>query len=344
MPRLVHLADDAPGFRRRRLGTGFSYTDPQGKRVRDKENLARIRALAIPPAWTDVWISPLAHSHLQATGRDARGRKQYRYHAAFRAQREEQKFEHMADFARALPAIRQTVAKHMSLPGLARQKVLATIVYLLEATLIRVGNADYARANQSYGLTTLRDPHVNIVGSALRFHFKGKSGKVWRLKITDRRVAKIVKACQDLPGQNLFQYRDDTDTPRQITSTDVNDYLREITGRDITAKDFRTWSGTVLAALALHETAAAESIAAAKRNIKAAISLVAERLGNTITICRKCYVHPHVVECYMAGALQLKIKTPPTNNEQFGAEEAAVLALLQRRPKRAARTTEKKAA
>jgi DNA topoisomerase-1 len=341
--QLVHVLDDVPGIRRRRKGKGFCYTDAHGKAIRDADTLARIRMLAIPPAWTEVWICPADHGHIQATGRDARGRKQYRYHTAFRAQREEQKYDHLTDFARALPAIRQTIAQHMALPGLPREKVLATIVHLLETTLIRVGNADYARANQSYGLTTLRGPHVNVSGSELRFHFKGKSGKVWRLKISDRRVAKIVKACQDLPGQHLFQYRDQDDTPRQVSSTDVNAYLREITNQDVTAKDFRTWSGTVLAALALAALPGADSPATAKRNIKGAIELVAGQLGNTVTICRKCYVHPTVVDRYMAGTLRLKIK-PRASSAHFRTEEEAVLALLQPRARRAARNGQKRAA
>jgi DNA topoisomerase-1 len=348
-PRLVHLNDDAPGITRRFAGRRVSYVDPRGKRIRDATTLARVRALAVPPAWTDVWISPQANSHLQATGRDARGRKQYRYHAAFRAFREEQKFEHVTDFAKALPAIRRVVRRHMALPGLPREKVLATIVYLLETTLIRVGNADYARNNKSYGLTTLRDPHVDVAGSQLRFHFKGKSGKTWRLKVTDRRVAKIVKACQDLPGQHLFQYRNGDNALHEVTSTDVNAYLREITGRDVTAKDFRTWAGTVLAAFALQEFEAVDSQAAAKRNIRSAIEQVAERLGNTMTICRKCYVHPTVIETYMAGALILKVNQRAaaemrSNVGHLRPEEAAVLALLQSRLKRELRKSQKRAA
>jgi DNA topoisomerase-1 len=329
---LVHLADDGPGITRKRRGKAVEYWR-NGKKVRDKATLARIRALAIPPAWTEVWISPLDTGHLQATGRDAKGRKQYIYHPDFRAIRERQKYEHVIEFARSLPEIRRVVATHMALPGLPREKVLATIVYLLETTLIRVGNEDYARSNQSYGLTTLRNPHVDVAGRTLRFHFKGKSGKHWNLKITNPRVARIVRACQELPGQHLFEYRDEQGVVRQVTSTDVNAYLREVTGRDVTAKDFRTWSGTVLAALALSETQAAENGPPTKRAIKAAIERVAERLGNTVTICRKCYVHPEVIEAYSVGELVLKLRKAPRGAMSLSAEEAAVLAFLQARLK-----------
>ncbi len=348
-PRLIHLEDTTPGITRRRAGQGFAYRRPDGKVLRDSETLARIRALAIPPAYTDVWISPSANSHLQATGRDARGRKQYRYHAAFRAFSEEQKFEHITEFAKALPDIRATVQRHMRKPGLSREKVLATIVYLLETTLIRVGNEDYARSNKSYGLTTLRDPHVDIAGSELRFHFKGKSGKTWRLKLTDRRVAKIVKACQDLPGQHLFQYCDADGTQHQVSSTDVNAYLRDISQSEITAKDFRTWAGTVLAAMALTEIEAVDTETAAKRSVRAAIEQVAMQLGNTPTICRKCYVHPTVIDTYMAGELARTIGKRAALElrkglAHFRPEEAAVLALLQARLRRDLRKPQKRAA
>lgn len=326
--RLVHLADTAPGVTRKRRGDSFVYVDAKGKVVRDKSSLARIRALAIPPAWTDVWISPKAHSHIQATGRDARGRKQYRYHADFRAHQESNKYGHLTAFGAALPKIRRTVRAHMARKGLPREKVLATIVCLLETTLIRVGNADYARANGSYGLTTLRDPHVAIAGGQLKFHFKGKSGKTWRLTVQNRRVARIVKACQDLPGQHLFQYLDGDGRSHKIESGDVNAYLRHIAGGDITAKDFRTWAGTVLAALALARMPAPSSQAQAKRDIKAAITEVAEQLGNTIAICRKCYVHPAVLEAFSAGELSLSGNARA--NAFLRQEEAAVLAFLRR--------------
>ncbi|ACL60197.1 DNA topoisomerase IB [Methylobacterium nodulans] len=333
---LRYVSDEEPGYRRKRNGRGFRYIDPDGRPVKDEAVLKRIKALAIPPAYTEVWICQHANGHIQATGRDERGRKQYRYHPQFREVRESTKFAHMMAFAEALPALRATVQEHMSLRGLPREKVLATVVHLLETTLIRVGNDDYARSNRSYGLTTLRDPHVTVEGAALKFRFKGKSGKVWQLSVRDRRVARIVKACQDLPGQELFQYLDEDGVQRDVTSADVNAYLREISGRDITAKDFRTWSGTVLAALALQEFEVFDSQAAAKRNIRSAIERVAERLGNTPTICRKCYVHPEILGCYLEGKLLLQIRDEVQAElrediHRLRPEETAVLALLQAR-------------
>ncbi|TGD99272.1 DNA topoisomerase IB [Methylobacterium nonmethylotrophicum] len=333
---LRYVSDEEPGYRRKRNGRGFAYVDAKGERVRDEAALARIRSLAIPPAYTDVWICRHANGHIQATGRDARGRKQYRYHPEFRQARESTKFAHMMTFAEVLPGIRATVEEHMGRRGLPREKVLATVVHLLETTLIRVGNDDYAKQNKSYGLTTLRDPHVKIEGRELKFRFKGKSNKVWELAVHDRRVAKIVKACQDLPGQELFQYLDEDGVQRDVTSADVNAYLREITGRDITAKDFRTWSGTVLAAMALREFEAFDSQAVAKRNVRAAIERVAERLGNTPTICRKCYIHPEILGCYLEGELLLQVKDEveaALRDEiaRLRPEETAVLGLLQGR-------------
>jgi DNA topoisomerase-1 len=331
---LHYVSDDRPGLRRRRTGKHFSYRREDhdgtaGEILREPETLARIRSLAIPPAWTDVWICADPRGHLQATGRDARGRKQYRYHPAFRAIRESTKYEHLLGFAQALPRIRAGVAAHMALRGLPREKVLATIVNLLETTLIRVGNSDYARDNKSYGLTTLNNPHIQVKGAELRFHFKGKSGKIWRLQVRDRRIAKIVKACQELPGQQLFQYVDDAGEPRGVTSSDVNDYLRQLCDLDITAKDFRTWAGTVQAALALTELGAGANATQAKRNLKLAIERVAARLGNTITICRKCYIHPQIIECYLGGALVLDAgRTPAAAEPALTAEEAAVYVLL----------------
>lgn len=333
---LVYVHDDEPGITRRTAGKGWSFRKPDGSAVKDLAEIARIRKLAIPPAYTDVWICPDPRGHIQATGRDAKGRKQYRYHQAFREVRDGAKYEHVTAFAEALPIIRATVKQHMALQGLVRNKVLATVVYLLETTLIRVGNEDYAKQNESYGLTTLRGPHVDVHGADLRFEFKGKSNKVWKLKLHDRRVAKIVKACHDLPGQQLFQYVDHEGQRHGVTSHDVNDYLREITGRDITAKDFRTWAGTVLAALALSEFGAIDTEAKAKKNVRAAIERVSARLGNTATICRKCYVHPTIVNSYMSGELLLEIKQEVDtelreNLPQLKPEEAAVLALLERR-------------
>jgi DNA topoisomerase I len=333
---LVYVDDGRPGLTRRRSGTGFRYLDAKGAPVRDKALLARIRSLAVPPAYTDVWICPRSNGHIQATGRDAKGRKQYRYHPDFRQAREANKFSRIMAFANALPGIRQRVDADMKGKGLTREKVLATVVHLLETTLIRVGNDDYARTNKSYGLTTLRDPHVRIEGAALTFRFKGKSGKTWDVSLKDRRVARIVKACQDLPGQELFQYVDQDGTQRDVTSSDVNAYLREITGEDFTAKDFRTWAGTVLAALALREFESFDSEAGAKRNIRAAIESVAGRLGNTPTICRKCYIHPEVLDCYLEGGLLLQVKDAVESElsedlSDLRPEEAAVLGLLQAR-------------
>jgi len=292
---LVYVSTDAPGIARRRVGTGFSYRDPRGGRLSDPAALKRIGSLAIPPAWSSVWICPDPDGHIQAVGFDEKGRKQYRYHPKFREVRDSVKFEHMMLFADALPSLRHRVAADMAAPGLGRAKVLATVVHLLETTMIRVGNETYAKENKSYGLTTLLVRHVKIDGSELRFHFKGKSGKTWRLNVSDRRVARIVKSCQELPGQHLFQYLDDAGQRQAVTSADVNSYLKEISGADITAKDFRTWTGTVLAAMALAEFEQADSAARAKKNVTQAIERVSSRLGNTPTICRKCYIHPEIV-------------------------------------------------
>ena len=333
---LTYVSDEEPGIRRRRAGKGFAYHGPDGKTVRDPKTLERIRKLAIPPAYTDVWICPAADGHIQATGRDAKGRKQYRYHPRWREVRDSTKFEHMLDFAKALPAIRARIDSDMSLRGLPRAKVLATVVHLLENTLIRVGNQDYAKQNKSFGLTTLRDRHVDIEGGELRFEFKGKSGKKWQLQVKDRRIARVVKACQDVPGQHLFQYLDADGNRHAVTSTDVNNYLREVSGRDITAKDFRTWAGTVLAAMALQEFETFDNAAKAKKNVRAAIEKVSARLGNTPTICRKCYIHPEVLNCYLEGGLLEGIKQEVEAElreelDSLRPEEAAVLTFLQQR-------------
>ena len=332
---LRYVGDEEPGLAREKRGNAFVYRRADGGVVRDEATLERIRRLAIPPAWTEVWICPSPEGHLQATGRDARGRKQYRYHPRFREVREETKYEHMLEFARALPAIRQRIAEHMALRGLPREKVLATVVHLLESTLIRVGNDDYARSNKSYGLTTLRDGHVDVRGERLRFQFKGKSGKTWQLQVQDRRVAKVVRACQELPGQRLFQYRDEGGELREVTSSDVNAYLREISGRDITAKDFRTWAGTVMAALALQEVQHMDTQAALKKNVRAAIERVAARLGNTPAICRKCYVHPEVFAAHADGELLLQVerevRSQLKDEHRLRPEESAVLTLLEQR-------------
>src|SRR3954447_7500747 len=333
---LNHVCDDQPGIRRRRAGKGFTYIGPDGRPVRDPATLQRIRSLAIPPAYRDVWICTDPLGHIQATGRDDRGRKQYRYHPRWREGRDSTKYERMLDFGKALPAIRQRIAADMGKRGLPREKVLATVVHLLENTLIRIGNATYSKENKSFGLTTLQDRHVEVDGGKLRFQFKGKSGKVWNLQVKDRRIARIVKSCQDVPGQHLFQYLDDEGNRHGVTSQDVNDYLREISGKDFSAKDFRTWAGTVLAAIALTEFATFDTKAAAKRNLRSAIERVSSRLGNTPAICRKCYIHPQVLDCYLEGDLvnQLKDRIEEdlhTDLDALKPEEAAVLAFLHRR-------------
>jgi DNA topoisomerase-1 len=324
---LVYVNSDDPGILRRRSGAGFAYVGANGKTIRDPATLKRIRALSIPPAWVDVWICPDAKGHIQATGRDAAGRKQYRYHADFRSLRDGAKYEHLAAFAEALPTLRRQVEADMGRRSLPREKVLATIVHLLDTTLIRVGNDEYARQNGSFGLTTLHDRHVAVDGGGvLRFEFKGKSGKVWRLKIRDQRVARIVRSCQELPGQHLFQYLDEEGERRSVGSADVNAHLREVTCADITAKDFRTFAGTVAAAVALSFYDPADSMTLRKANVREAIEQVAQRLGNTPTVTRACYVHPAVVDAYLDGSLKLsrrkRLRTGLT------PDEAAVMAFL----------------
>ena len=300
---LRYSTDAEPGISRRRAGSGFYYAMPNGQRVADEVTLARIRKLAIPPAYRDVWICRDAYGHLQATGIDARGRKQYRYHERWRSVRDEHKFERMTGFGRALPRIHRRIARDMKLPGMRREKVVATVVSLLEQTLIRVGNGEYARTNKSYGLTTLRNRHVNLRGDKVRFNFRGKHGIKHDVEIEDPRVAKVLRACLDLPGQELFEYVDENGTVRDVTSSDVNEYLREITGAPYTAKDFRTWHATseVLECLAgQHFNTVKES----KAQLKEALQTVANRLGNTPTMCRKCYVNPVVVDAFLAGELR----------------------------------------
>jgi len=333
---LVYVDDQSVGLSRRKSGKGWSYRDATGAKIRKKAVIERINRIGIPPAYTDVWICSDERGHIQAAGRDAKGRKQYRYHERFREVRDSTKYEHMLTFAEVLPSIRERIDADMTRRGLPRAKVLATVVRLLETTMIRVGNADYAKQNKSYGLTTLHDRHVKVEGGELRFRFKGKSGKQWNLKLADRRVARIVKQSQDLPGQHLFQYLDEDGEQREVTSSDVNAYLREISGSDITAKDFRTWTGTVLAALALAEFEKFDSEAAAKRNVRAAIEKVSAKLGNTPAVCRRCYVHPEVIDSYMSQALVLEIEQQVErelreNVSGLRPEEALVLAFLQRR-------------
>lgn len=333
---LTYVNDDMPGITRQRSGKGFSYKGPDGRTITDKAARKRLASLAIPPAYVDVWICPDPRGHIQATGRDAKGRKQYRYHPEFRELRDSSKYDRMLDFARGLPQLRAQVDADMSRRGLPVEKVLATIVFLLENTMIRVGNTRYARENKSHGLTTLRMRHVTLDGNQVRFKFKGKSGKEWNLGLRDRRIARIIRAVQEIPGQHLFQYVDDDGTRRQVTSTEVNDYLRQITGRQVTAKDFRTWTGTVLAALALAEYEKADSEAAAKRNVRDAIESVAARLGNTPTICRQCYVHPQIIDAYLADELRLELADTiddTLTQTDLRPEETQVLRFLKKRLK-----------
>ena len=327
---LYYENDNRVGYRRRANSDHFEYLDTEAKRIRDKQRLLRIKRLAIPPAWTDVWICPSPNGHIQATGRDARGRKQYRYHDRWREMRDENKFGRLADFAKVLPKIRRHVARDIRLADLPREKVLATVVRLLERTFIRIGNEEYARANKSFGLTTIKNRHVTVKGPHLRFRFRGKSGRQHEVDMTDRRIAKIVSKCQDLPGQDLFQYVSDKDEVRSITSQDVNDYLREITNENFTAKDFRTWAGTVLAAIALNAQAGFETKKQAKANVKTAVCAVAELLGNTPAICRKCYVHPAIIEAYLNGVQipGLAEAVQPPEKINLRAVETAVLKFL----------------
>jgi DNA topoisomerase-1 len=331
---LRYVYDTRPGITRKRSRGGFRYVGTDGRPVRDPAVLARIKSLIIPPAWVDVWICTSPNGHLQATGRDARGRKQSRYHPRWRQVRDEAKYEHMLLFAEALPAIRRRVEQDLTLPALPRQKVLATIVRLMETTLIRVGNVEYARENHSYGLTTMRRRHVSIAGSTLTFAFQGKSGVQHSIDVADRRLARIVKTCRDIPGYELFQYLDSEDNHRTIDASDVNDYLREITGQHFTAKDFRTWAGTVLACSILREFEPFASDNQAKKNVVQAIQSVASQLGNTPSVCRKCYVHPAVLACYMSGAMieqlqHLAIKKSSRAAPTLHPEEFAVMHLLQ---------------
>jgi DNA topoisomerase I len=331
---LRHTADHKPGFRRVKRGGGFRYIDARGKPA-TAQDLERIRSLVIPPAWTDVWICPDAKGHLQATGRDVKGRKQYRYHPKWREVRDDTKYGRMLDFGRALPVVRRRTDGDIRRPGLPKLKVLAAVVKLLEKTFIRVGNDEYARDNRSYGLTTMRDSHVKVSGSTVRFLFRGKSGVQHELDLEDRRLAKIVKQCRDLPGQELFQYRDERGAVVDVGSADVNAYLQDVTGQDFTSKDFRTWAGTVLAAKLLRDYEAVDSEAHAKKNIVEAIEEVAKRLGNTRAVCRKCYVHPAVIDAYLDGSMMSTVAQRASRTARavgrMTESEAVVLGLLQRR-------------
>ena len=325
---LRHVTDAGPGVRRQRLGGGFRYLDAQSRIVRDAETLTRIRALAIPPAWTDVWISPEERGHVQATGRDARGRKQYRYHARWRKVRDETKYDRMIAFAAALARIRRRTKLDLAQPGLPREKVLAAVVQLLEKTLIRVGNEEYARANGSFGLTTLHNRHVNVHGKRVTFRFRGKSGREHIIDLKDPRLAAVVRRCRDLPGQELFAYFDDAGEIQRIGSADVNDYLREISGSDFTAKDFRTWAGTMLALRALRQSPEFGSQAEGKRNVVAAIESVAHSLGNTKAVCRKSYIHPALLEAYLDGSMKTAARKRGRGQR---ADEANLLQILKAR-------------
>jgi len=321
---LRHATDEAPGFTRRRRGRGFSYHDQDGNTIRDPEVIARIRSIVIPPAWKDVWICPWPNGHLQATGRDARGRKQHRYHPEFRAARDEAKFGRLVEFATALPRIRRRVDRDLARRGVPREKVLAAVVRLLELTLIRVGNDEYSRLNQSFGLTTLRGRHVKVDGTTIRFRFKGKGGAPHEVGLRDRRLAAVIRRCQDLPGQELFEYVEDG-TVVDVTSDDVNEYLRAISGGDFTAKDFRTWSGTVLAYQALSELPEPKDERTTKRNVVEAVRRTSAALRNTPAVSRQAYIHPAVLEAYADGAIDA------AEIEDLSSAEDAVVELLRER-------------
>ena len=340
---LVYVSDRAPGIQRRRRGRGFQYVDHKGHVIKRRNELDRIARLAIPPAWKDVWVCPNPRGHLQACGRDARGRKQYRYHAGWRQVRDESKYDQMLTFAMALPALRRQIARDLAAPGLSRRKVVAAVVQLLEKTLIRVGNDEYARDNHSFGLTTMRNRHVKVSKSMLRFRFTGKGGKSHDIAFNDVRLARIVRRCQDLPGHELFGYIDNAGRVQDIGSTDINEYLRDVTGQDFTAKSFRTWAATVLAACALQEFPDYRSPAHAKRNVGQAVEAVAGVLGNTPAICRKSYIHPAIVDAYVNGSLPRTRRTsklrPVSSAGEFQRMETAVLGWLHRLQRSAQRRT-----
>jgi DNA topoisomerase I len=327
---LRYTSDSMPGIRRRRSGRGFSYSDASGELVRDRKQLARIKALVIPPAWHDVWICASPNGHLQATGRDARGRKQYRYHPKWREIRDSTKYERLIAFGEALPNLRQQVDADLSKRTLSRERILATVVRLLDETLIRVGNEEYARQNNSFGLTTLRSDHAGVSSTGVRFRFRGKSGKEQEVAINDRRVARVVGRCQELPGEELFQYVDEDEEVRTIDSADVNHYLRGVTGEDFTAKDFRTWGGSVLALDALLAIGEADTQTAIRHNLVVAVNEVAERLRNTPAICRSSYIHPAIIEAYQAGRLTdlTAQNDEPASGDGLSPEEQRLLRFL----------------
>ncbi|MDQ2948948.1 MAG: DNA topoisomerase IB [Acidobacteriota bacterium] len=330
---LRYTLAEGPGIVRKRAGKAFSYIGPDGKAIRDREELKRIRALVIPPAWSNVWICPLKHGHLQAVGRDARGRKQYRYHPVYRFVRDQTKFQRMIAFGEALPVIRKRMHEDLQLANMPKNKVLATLLKLLETTRIRIGNEEYAKTNDSYGLTTMREDHVEVSGYKLRFQFRGKSGLQHDIELADRRLAKIVRDCQCIPGEELFHYIDPDGQICKIYSEDVNNYLREITAQDFTAKDFRTWAGTGQAAVELESIGPSTSETEAKKNVVAAIKAVAAKLGNKPSTCRKYYVHPVVLDSYVDGSLFDFMKKAADSNSSCGLrrEEACVLDLVSSR-------------
>ena len=333
---LRYVSDALPGICRRRHGRGFSYVDPAGHVIHARAQIRRFRSLAIPPGWTQVWICPFPDGHLQVTARDARGRKQYRYHPSFREHRDETKFERMLALSEVLWKIRERVEHDIALPGLPRGKVMATVVWLLERTLIRIGTHEYAKANKSFGLTTLRRRHVAIDGSKLRFEFRGKSGVAHAVAVTDRRIAAIVQRCRELPGHELFQYLDDVGARQSVQADDVNAYLREVTGREVTAKDFRTWAGTMIAAEALRTMRPARSRREAEKNVRWAVDRAAARLGNTRMVCRKYYIHPALIEAYLEGSgLPPIVETTTSERQPRGPRlrqhESEVLAFLKTR-------------
>jgi DNA topoisomerase-1 len=331
------IDDGRPGIRRERAGSRFRYLGPDGDAVRDPETLQRIADLAVPPAWTDVWISPDPNSHLQATGRDARRRKQYRYHPRWREVRDETKYHRLVEFGEALPALRARVDRDLVRPGLPRERVLAAVVRLLDVSLVRVGHEEYARENGSYGLVTLHGRHVDVRGANIRFRFRGKSGVSHDVDVRDRRVARVIDRCLDLPGEELFDYVDDAGAVRKVSADDVNEYLHELSGRDFTSKDFRTWAGTVLAACALRELGSFTSPREGRRLTVQAIKRVSERLGNTPAVCRRCYVHPDVLDAHVDGSLlRLRIREDGSRRGRpaMRPEERAVLRLLRDRLRR----------
>lgn len=334
LEKLHYIQDDVPGFSRQPYRGKFRYLDQHGQVLTAEKDISRIVALRIPPAWENVWICTRANGHLQATGRDAKGRKQYLYHAEWRRQREAKKYEHMIDFGLQLPAIRAHIARDLASPGLGKEKVLAMLIYLLENTLIRIGNDEYAKTNKSFGLTTLRNRHVDIQGSEIQFHFRGKSGVEHSLSLRDRRLARLIRNMRELPGQTLFQYVDAEGERHAIGSAEVNEYLQQMTNGDFTAKDFRTWFGSLHTLMALSDLEPYTSITEAKKNIVAAICVAASKLGNTPAICRNSYVHPWILECYLAGIeFRQPVQEADYNETELSAAEQSMLCLLQQRLK-----------